>query len=77
MSRDFTAPFNLLDLALRLIDCAELHIQGVRDYPLKVAVIRAGLMKLKRLFSSSSRGDNKWRSVITTRPFYGFHQLLW
>ena len=26
MGREFTAPFNLLDFALRLIDCAELQI---------------------------------------------------
>ena len=31
MGSDFTAPFNLLDFALRLIDCAELQIHGVRE----------------------------------------------
>jgi hypothetical protein len=41
MGRDFTAPFNLLDFALRLIDCAELQIYGVREYPLQAAVQEA------------------------------------
>lgn len=38
MGREFTAPFNLLDFALRLIDCAELQIWGVREYPLQAVV---------------------------------------